>query len=70
MALDLLEAGRQSVLVLPLCSTHEMWTYNKLQKSSILLLTALEIITMMQMLVKLELRQSAFGITAGRLCFT
>jgi hypothetical protein len=45
-------------------------TYNKLQNSSIPLLTALANSIIMQMLVKLELRQSAFGISAVRLCFT
>lgn len=44
--------------------------YNKLQKSSIPLLTALENSIIIQMLVKLELRQSEFGISAVRLCFT
>jgi hypothetical protein len=45
-------------------------TYNKLQKSSIPLLTALENSIIIQMLVKLKLRQSEFGISAVRLCFT
>jgi len=45
-------------------------TYNKLQKSSMPLLTALENNIMIQMLVKLKLRQSEFGISAVRLCFT
>jgi hypothetical protein len=49
---------------------HRLSTYNRLQNNSILLLTALESMTMMQTLVKLALRQSAFGITAGLLCFT
>lgn len=34
------------------------------------LLTALENNIMIQMLVKLKLRQSEFGISAMRLCFT
>jgi len=56
---------------LPSCDTKcRMKTYNRLQNSSMPLLTALAKRIMMQMLVKLELRQSAFGISAVRLCFT
>jgi hypothetical protein len=49
---------------------HMLTTYNKLQNSSILLLTALAKSTIIQILVKLKSRQSEFGISAGRLCFT
>ena len=42
-------------------------TYNKLQYSSILLLTALPKSIITQMPVKPELRQSELGISAGRL---
>ena len=44
-------------------------TYSKLLNSSILLLTALVKSIVTQMLVKLELRQSEFGMSAGRLRF-
>jgi len=44
--------------------------YNKLQKSSMLLATALLRRTMTQILVKLALRQRELGINAGRLRFT
>lgn len=56
------------------CRSHgtryKLKTYNKLQNSSIPLLTALEKSIIIQMLVKLELLQSEFGISAVRLCFT
>ena len=45
-------------------------TYNKLLNSSPILLTALVKIIITHMLVKLELRQSEFGISAGWLRFT
>ena len=45
-------------------------TYNRLQNSSILLPAALAKSTMIQILVKLEIRQSEFGISAGRLRLT
>lgn len=45
-------------------------TYNKLLNSSPILLTALVNIIMTHMLVNVELRQSEFGISAGRLRFT
>jgi hypothetical protein len=41
-------------------------TYNKLQYNSILLVTAVVKSTITHMLVKPELRQSEFGIKAGR----
>ena len=47
-----------------------MENHNKLLNSSILLLTALVKSIITQMLVKLELRQSEFGMSAGRLFFT
>lgn len=45
-------------------------TNNKLQNSSMPLLTALAKSIIIQMLVKLELRHSELGISAVRLCFT
>jgi hypothetical protein len=45
-------------------------TYNRLQNNSMPLLTALAKSIIMHILVKLELRQSEFGINAVRLCFT
>lgn len=52
------------------CTRSRLKAHNKLQNSSIPLLTALEKSIIIQILVKLELRQSAFGINAVRLCFT
>lgn len=48
----------------------ELKTHNKLAKTSILLVTALLKSTMIHMLVKVELAQNEFGISAGRLCLT
>ena len=45
-------------------------TYNKLQNSSMPLLTALAKSIIIQILVKLVLRHSELGISAVRLCFT
>ena len=44
--------------------------YKRLLNSSILLQTALVKSVITQMLVKLELRQSEFGMSAGRLFLT
>lgn len=49
---------------------HELMTNNKLLKSSMQLLTALVKRIIMQILVKLELRQSGLEISAGRLRFS
>lgn len=63
-------AGSWGMSVATCSKRHGLKTYNRLVYSSIPLLTAVANKTIIQMLVKLGLRQSEFGISAGRLCFT